>query len=62
MLVWDIHLQDDHRHKRSQIKEDKNYNDNMYYDTFKTKFPANVNDMKYHLRINIYIYKYINRS
>ncbi len=55
MLVWDIHLRDDHRHKRNRTKEDKYYNDGLYYDTFKTKFPAHVNDMKYHLRMNHFI-------
>ena len=39
----------------NQTKEDKNYNDDLYYDTFKTKFPSNVNNLKYHLRMdNLY--------
>ena len=46
-IVFDIHLKDDHKHKKNQTKEDTNYNYPLYYEAYHTRASATVNDLKY---------------
>ena len=47
ILVNNIHLQDNNKHKLNQIEEDNMYNFDLYYETYKTRHGASTNDMKY---------------
>ena len=47
LLVKNIHLKDQNKHKLHQIEEDNLYNFDMYYGTYHTRIGASTNDMKY---------------
>ena len=46
-IVYDIHLKDDHKHKKNQTREDTYYDYPMYYEMYQTRTSATVNDLKY---------------
>ncbi len=54
-IVKIIHLQDNHKHKHNQTKEDYSYDSHMYFHEYKTRLSASVNDMKYLLSIILII-------
>lgn len=46
-IVYDIHLKDDHKHKRNQTKENAFYDFNFYFESYHTRSFASVNDLTY---------------
>ena len=55
LLVKNIHLKDQNKHKLHQIEEDNLYNFDMYYGTYHTRIGASTNDMKYLLSMYLLI-------
>ena len=55
ILVNNIHLQDNNKHKLNQIEEDNMYNFDLYYETYKTRHGASTNDMKYLLGMSYWL-------
>ena len=47
LLVKNIHLKDQNKHKYDQIEDDNMYNFDMYYGSYQTRIGASTNDMKY---------------
>ena len=47
ILVKNIHIKDQNKHKLYQIEEDNLFNYDMYYGIYQTRIAASVNDMKF---------------